>query len=65
MREFIIVKIRPLDAEHDLDGFLRVVHQVDRFPRTEAEWRERRRLAGPDAFRRYLVGEVDGRRALR
>jgi GNAT superfamily N-acetyltransferase len=55
------VKIRPLDAEGDLDGYLRVVHQADRFPRTEAEWRERQRLAGPDAFRRHLVGEVDRR----
>jgi GNAT superfamily N-acetyltransferase len=61
MREFIIVKIRPLDAEGDLDGYLQVVHQVDRFPRTAAEWRERQRLAGPDAFRRHLVGELDGR----
>jgi GNAT superfamily N-acetyltransferase len=61
MREFNIVKIRRLDADRELDGYLDVVQQVDRFPRTPAEWRERQRLAGPDAFRRYLVGELDGR----
>jgi ribosomal protein S18 acetylase RimI-like enzyme len=61
MLEFSIVKIRRLDAERDLAGYLAVVHQVDRFPRTADEWRERQRLAGPDAFRRYLVGEVGGR----
>ena len=61
MRKFIIVKIRLLDAEHDLDGYLAVVHQVDRFPRSAAEWRERQRPAGTDAFRRYLVGQLGDR----
>jgi GNAT superfamily N-acetyltransferase len=61
MRGFNIVKIRRLDAERDLSGYLDVVHQVDRFPRTAEEWLERQRMAGPDAFRRYLVGELDGR----
>src|SRR5215472_8343061 len=54
---FNIVKIRRLDAERDLSGYLDVVHQVDRFTRSAEEWRERQRLAGPGAFRRYLVGE--------
>ena len=58
---FNIVKIRRLDAERDLSGYLDVVHQVDRFTRSAEEWRERQRLAGPGAFRRYLVREVDGR----
>lgn len=61
MRGFSIVKIRRLDAERDLEGYLEVLHQVDRFPRTAEEWWDRQRLAGPDEFRRYLVGEVDGR----
>src|SRR5215831_10624748 len=61
MRKFIIVKIRLLDAEHDLDGYLAVMHQVDRFPRSAAEWRERQRPAGTDAFRRYLVGQLGDR----
>jgi GNAT superfamily N-acetyltransferase len=61
MREFNIVKIRRLDAERDLEGYLEILHQVDRFPRSAEEWRERQRQAGPDEFRRHLVGEVDGR----
>lgn len=61
MREFNIVKIRRLDAERDLDGYLEILHQVDRFPRSPDEWWERPRAAGPDEFRRHLVGEVDGR----
>src|SRR5215467_11154256 len=61
MRGFNIVKIRRLDAERDLDGYLEILHQVDRFPRSAEEWWERQRQAGRDEFRRYLVGEVDGR----
>jgi hypothetical protein len=64
MRGFNIVKIRRLDAERDMDKYLYVVHQADRCPRTAAELRERPRLAGLDgldAFRRCLVGEVEGR----
>jgi len=49
-----------MDPQRDIDGFLRVSHQADPFPRTPAEWFERVRLAEPDAFRRFLVGEVDG-----
>lgn len=52
--------IRAMDPQRDIDGFLRVSHQVDPFPRTPAEWFERVRLAEPDAFRRHLVGEVGG-----
>jgi GNAT superfamily N-acetyltransferase len=52
--------IRAMEPSRDLDGFLRVLHQVDPFPRTPDEWWERARSAEPSAFRRYLVGEVDG-----
>jgi len=55
------VKIRRLDAERDLEGYLEILHQADRFPRSAEEWREREREVGPDEFRRHLVGEVDGR----
>lgn len=51
------LSIRPLHPESDLDGYLRVMHQVDQFPRSIAEWWERQRLAAPGAFRRYLVAE--------
>jgi hypothetical protein len=61
MREFNIVKIRRLDAEHDLEDDLEILHQVDRFPRSAEDWRELRRPAGPVEFRRHLVGEVTGR----
>src|SRR5215472_18997953 len=61
MWEFNIVKIRRLDAERDLEGYLAVVHQIDRFPRSAEGWRERQRHAGPEEFRRFLVGELDGR----
>jgi hypothetical protein len=57
MREFIIVKIRRLDAERDLDGYLTIVPRVDRVPRAPEEWRLRQRLVGSEAFRRHLVGE--------
>lgn len=52
--------VRRMEPARDLDGFLRVVHAVDPYPRTPAEWWDRNRRAAPDAFRRYLVGEVDG-----
>jgi GNAT superfamily N-acetyltransferase len=52
--------VRPLDPERDLDGYLRVMRQAEPFPRTADEWRDSQRVAGPGAFRRYLVAEVDG-----
>jgi len=33
MRKFNMVKIRPLDAERDLESSLEILHQVDGFPR--------------------------------
>jgi GNAT superfamily N-acetyltransferase len=51
---------RSMDPERDLDGFLRVIHLQDAFPRNAAEWWERHREARQDAFRRHLVGEVNG-----
>ena len=52
--------VRALDPERDLDGYLRVVHQQDPFPRDAAEWWERQREARQGAFRRHLVGEAGG-----
>jgi len=52
--------IRTLDPERDLDGYLRVVHQQDPYPRDAVDWWERRREARLGAFRRDLVGEVGG-----
>lgn len=49
-----------MDPERDLDGFLRVVHQQDPFPRNAGEWWDRHREARKGAFRHHLVGEVSG-----
>jgi GNAT superfamily N-acetyltransferase len=54
------VIIRPLAPERDLEGYLRVMHQADPFSHTADDWREREKLAPPGAFRRHLVGELDG-----
>ncbi len=54
------LSIGPLHPERQLDGYLRVMHQVDPSPRSPAEWWERQRLAAPGAFRRYLVAEHAG-----
>lgn len=51
------VKTRAMDPDRDLDGYLDVVHQMEPFPYTAEEWRERQRLAVPGEFRRHLVGE--------
>jgi GNAT superfamily N-acetyltransferase len=50
-----------MDPDRDLDDYLAVVHQMEPFPRTADEWRERQRLAMPEEFRRHLVGELAGR----
>lgn len=52
--------IRPLDPNRDLDRYLRILHQSEPFPRSPAEWHERQALAPAGAFRRFLVGEVEG-----
>ena len=52
--------IRPMHPERDLDDYLRVLHEEDPYPRSAAEWLERQRMAAPDAFRRFLVGVLDG-----
>jgi GNAT superfamily N-acetyltransferase len=52
--------VRSMDPERDIDGYLRVIHQQDPFPRNAAEWWQRHREARQGAFRRHLVGEVGG-----
>jgi GNAT superfamily N-acetyltransferase len=52
--------IRALDADRDLVRYLELLRQSEPSSTTAEDWRERQRRAGPDAFRRYLVGELAG-----
>ena len=54
----MILAIRPLDPERDLEAFLRVRSQMDVVPMTRETWWDGERRAAPGAFRRHLVGQV-------
>jgi RimJ/RimL family protein N-acetyltransferase len=53
-------RIRRLNIETDVHGYVRLVSQAEPSPLTADDWRERQRRAHPGAYRRFLVGELDG-----
>lgn len=52
--------VRPLDPARELDEFVRVRAHGEAIPVTPESWWDSERRAAPGAFRRHLVGEVDG-----